>query len=88
MSSVPVLGDISAQQFLAEYWQKKPLVIRKAISNTASLASAENLIEMGHTLTYFLIWLSKLPGPESPVPFASELCLDAAQEADPQDFFH
>jgi 50S ribosomal protein L16 3-hydroxylase len=31
MSSVPVLGDISAQQFLAEYWQKKPLLIRNAV---------------------------------------------------------
>ena len=33
MSSFPVLGDITAQQFLAEYWQKKPLLIRNAISN-------------------------------------------------------
>jgi 50S ribosomal protein L16 3-hydroxylase len=33
MSSFPVLGNISAQQFLAEYWQKKPLLIRNAIPN-------------------------------------------------------
>lgn len=33
MSSFPVLGDITAQQFLAEYWQKKPLLIRNAIPN-------------------------------------------------------
>lgn len=26
-----LLGDISAEQFLAEYWQKKPLLIRQAI---------------------------------------------------------
>ncbi|MGB1382710.1 MAG: cupin domain-containing protein [Porticoccaceae bacterium] len=33
MSSFPVLGDITAQQFLAEYWQKKPLLIRNALPN-------------------------------------------------------
>ena len=33
MSSFPVLGNITAQQFLAEYWQKKPLLIRNAIPN-------------------------------------------------------
>ncbi len=33
MSSFPVLGDISAEQFLAEYWQQKPLLIRNAIPN-------------------------------------------------------
>ena len=29
----PVLGDISAEEFLADYWQKKPLLIRNAIPN-------------------------------------------------------
>jgi 50S ribosomal protein L16 3-hydroxylase len=33
MSNFPVLGDISAERFLAEYWQKKPLLIRNAIPN-------------------------------------------------------
>jgi len=33
MKSFPVLGDISAEEFLAEYWQKKPLLIRNAIPN-------------------------------------------------------
>jgi len=33
MSSFPILGEISAEQFLAEYWQKKPLLIRNAIPN-------------------------------------------------------
>jgi 50S ribosomal protein L16 3-hydroxylase len=33
MSSFPVLGDISAEEFLAEYWQQKPLLIRSAIPN-------------------------------------------------------
>jgi 50S ribosomal protein L16 3-hydroxylase len=29
----PILGDLSADQFLAEYWQKKSLLIRNAFSN-------------------------------------------------------
>lgn len=29
----PILGDLTADQFLAEYWQKKPLLIRNAIPN-------------------------------------------------------
>ena len=33
MSNFPVLGDISAERFLADYWQKKPLLIRNAIPN-------------------------------------------------------
>ena len=26
-----ILGGISAEQFLAEYWQKKPLLVRHAL---------------------------------------------------------
>ena len=33
MSYFPILGDLSAEQFLADYWQKKPLLIRNAIPN-------------------------------------------------------
>jgi 50S ribosomal protein L16 3-hydroxylase len=29
----PILGDISAEHFLADYWQKKPLLVRGAISD-------------------------------------------------------
>jgi len=32
-SNHPILGDLTADQFLAEYWQKKPLLIRNAIPN-------------------------------------------------------
>ena len=32
-NSYPILGDITADEFLAEYWQKKPLLIRNAIPN-------------------------------------------------------
>lgn len=30
-STLTVLGDISAEQFFAEYWQKKPLLVRQAL---------------------------------------------------------
>ena len=32
-NNYPILGDITADEFLAEYWQKKPLLIRNAIPN-------------------------------------------------------
>ncbi len=31
MKKLPLLGNITAAQFLSEYWQKKPLLIRQAI---------------------------------------------------------
>lgn len=33
MVSSPILGDMSPDKFLAEYWQKKPLLIRNAIKD-------------------------------------------------------
>ena len=39
----PLLGTISQQQFLEEYWQKKPLLIRQAIPNFCSHLSPEEL---------------------------------------------
>jgi len=38
-----LLGNISVKQFLAEYWQKKPLLIRGAIPDFAGLLSPEEL---------------------------------------------
>lgn len=38
-----ILGNINAANFLAEYWQKKPLLIRDAISNYISPISADEL---------------------------------------------
>ncbi len=32
-SSDQVLGNLSAEEFLADYWQKKPLLVRNAIAN-------------------------------------------------------
>jgi len=39
----PVLGNISAEKFLAEYWQKKPLLIRNALPNFESPLSPDEL---------------------------------------------
>ena len=38
-----VLGGISADQFLSEYWQKKPLLIRNALPNFESPLSRDEL---------------------------------------------
>lgn len=44
-----MLGGISAQQFLDEYWQQKPLLIRDAFSgNVAPLTNAEILTLAGY----------------------------------------
>ncbi len=37
------LGEMPCDQFLAEYWQKKPLLIRNALPNVSSPVSAEIL---------------------------------------------
>lgn len=41
-----VLGSISPAQFLKEYWQKKPLLIRAAIPNLKPLLTAKKLFAM------------------------------------------
>ncbi|MBC7787306.1 MAG: cupin domain-containing protein [Methylophilaceae bacterium] len=38
-----LLGNITPTQFLAEYWQKKPLLIRNAIANFTGLLDANEL---------------------------------------------
>lgn len=38
-----LLNNLTAAQFLAEYWQKKPLLIRQAIPNFAGLLDANEL---------------------------------------------
>lgn len=38
-----ILGDISRAQFLAEYWQKKPLLVRNAMVNFKPPISADEL---------------------------------------------
>jgi 50S ribosomal protein L16 3-hydroxylase len=43
---VDILGNISKEQFLKEYWQKKPLLIRQAYSNFEPLIPADELAGM------------------------------------------
>jgi 50S ribosomal protein L16 3-hydroxylase len=40
---LPLLGQLTAQQFLTEYWQKKPLLIRQAIPNFNGLLDPNEL---------------------------------------------
>ncbi len=41
--SLPLLNNLSPRQFLAEYWQKKPLLIRQAIPNFKGLLTPNEL---------------------------------------------
>lgn len=41
-----LLGGLSPRQFLAEYWQKKPLLVRQAISGFDGLLSREALFDL------------------------------------------
>jgi 50S ribosomal protein L16 3-hydroxylase len=43
---LPLLGDLSPDQFFTEYWQKKPLLIRQAIPDFSPLLSAEELFAL------------------------------------------
>lgn len=46
MKKLPLLGGLTPQQFLREYWHKKPLLIRQAIPEFKPLFSREQLAEM------------------------------------------
>ena len=41
-----LLNNLTPAQFLAEYWQKKPLFIRQAIPNFKSFVTPDNLIDL------------------------------------------
>ncbi len=45
-SSVAVLGGLSAEQFLQEYWQKKPLLVRNALPGIVDLFEPTDLREL------------------------------------------
>lgn len=45
-AAINVLGDISPAQFLKEYWQKKPLLIRAAFPDLKPVLSAKKLFAM------------------------------------------
>ena len=44
--TLDVLGGISAEQFLAEYWQKKPLLIRNAMPEIVGLLEPSDVMEL------------------------------------------
>ena len=41
-----VLGGITAEQFLAEYWQKKPLLVRNALPKIVNLLEPNDVMEL------------------------------------------
>lgn len=41
-----ILGGITAEQFLAEYWQKKPLLVRNALPEIADLLEPNDVMEL------------------------------------------
>ena len=41
-----LLNNLTPEQFLAEYWQKKPLLIRQAIPNFKSFLTADDLVSL------------------------------------------
>lgn len=43
---LPLLGGLTAKEFLRDYWQKKPLLIRQAIPGFKGLLSPQQLIEL------------------------------------------
>ncbi len=44
--ALDVLGGISAEQFLAEYWQKKPLLVRNAMPEIANILEPNDVMEL------------------------------------------
>ena len=44
--TLDVLGGITAEQFLAEYWQKKPLLVRNAMPEIAGLLEPQDVMEL------------------------------------------
>ena len=41
-----VLGGITAEQFLSEYWQKKPLLVRNALPEIAEILVPDDVMEL------------------------------------------
>ena len=44
--TLDVLGGITAEQFLSEYWQKKPLLVRNAIPEIAGILEPNDVMEL------------------------------------------
>ncbi|MFB2539698.1 MULTISPECIES: JmjC domain-containing protein [unclassified Acinetobacter] len=41
-----VLGGLTAEQFLTEYWQKKPLLVRNALPQLANMFEPDDILEL------------------------------------------
>ena len=66
-SDIPlqILGGIGAREFLRDYWQKKPLLIRQAILGFQSPISPDELAGLSSKRTSSPVWSSntaKAPG--------------------------
>ncbi|MHA3892808.1 ribosomal protein uL16 3-hydroxylase [Acinetobacter sp. GXMZU3951] len=44
--TLDVLGGITAEQFLAEYWQKKPLLVRNALPEIVNILEPNDVMEL------------------------------------------
>lgn len=45
-AAIPFLGGLSAEQFLSEYWQKKPLLVRNALPGFTGLLSRDDMLAL------------------------------------------
>ena len=45
-SPLQVLGGITAEQFLNEYWQKKPLLVRNAMPEIINILEPDDVKEL------------------------------------------
>jgi len=45
-TSITLLGGLTTDQFLAEYWQKKPLLVRGAIPGFTGLLSRDDMLDL------------------------------------------
>ena len=43
---LPLLGGLTARQFLSEYWQKKPLLVRGALPGFTGLLSRDEMLDL------------------------------------------
>ncbi len=48
-SKLPLLGGLSVNEFLRDYWQKKPLLIRQAIPRFSGLVDQQQLLALAST---------------------------------------
>jgi len=44
--AIAMLGGLTAEQFLSEYWQKKPLLVRNALPGFTGLLTRDELLEL------------------------------------------